>query len=114
MMKKQILVLLLLGVALTVNAQEETKTRVALLDLQSKNAPEGLAVAISDLLRVELIKAGAFGEHHFTEVRHGDAVTRVDRQFFQVRLQPGAVGRLEIGMKRFVHPPSYRFPWHRP
>ena len=60
MMKKQILVLLLLGVALTVNAQEETKTRVALLDLQSKNAPEGLAVAISDLLRVELIKAGAF------------------------------------------------------
>ena len=86
--------------------------------LVDKIEPAGISLQVVNLHpsrpRDLVIKAGAFGEHHFTEVRYGNAVTQVDRQFFQVRLRPGTVGRLEIGIKRFAHPPSYRFPWHRP
>ena len=50
------------------------------------------------------------GEHEFTAVRHQGQRTPVDNRTLRVRLRPGAAGRLEIDMKRFVHRPSYAFP----
>ena len=86
--------------------------------LVDKITPEGVCVQLANLhpsqSRDVILKAGAFGEHQFTEVRYGDETTRVERESFQVRLRPGAVGRLQIGMKRFVNRPSYAFPWHAP
>ena len=86
--------------------------------LVDKITPEGVSVHLVNLhpsrSREVILKAGAFGEHEFTEVRYGDETTRVERALFQVRLRPGAAGRLQIGMKRFVNRPSYAFPWHVP
>ena len=83
--------------------------------LVDKIDPGGISLQVVNLhpsqSRELVIKAGAFGEHHFTEVRHGAKVIQVDREWFQVSLRPGAGGRLEVGMRRFQHPPSYRFPW---
>ena len=84
--------------------------------LVDKISPEGVSVHLVNLhpsqSREVILRAGAFGEHEFTEVRHGDEITTVDREFFQVRLLPGAAGRLQITMNRFVNRPSYAFPWH--
>lgn len=78
--------------------------------------PDGVCVQLVNLhpneSREVILQAGAFGEHRFTEVRHKDATVPVNRRCFQVRLRTGTVGRLEIGMKRFVHPPRYRIPCH--
>jgi hypothetical protein len=83
--------------------------------LVDKITPEGVSVHLVNLhpsqSREVILKAGAFGEHEFTDVRQGDETTRVERAFFHVRLRPGAVGRLQIGMKRFVNRPSYAFPF---
>jgi len=35
----------------------------------------------------------------------------IDRKHLHVRLGPGAGGRLEIGLDRFVNAPTYAFPW---
>ena len=63
-----------------------------------------------------IIQAGAFGEHQFTRVRqvvhYPYQFQTIGRKILQVRLGPGAGGRLEIGLKRFVNPPTYAFPWH--
>lgn len=80
-----------------------------------------------------IVQAGAYGEHLFTTVKYPERVdedrpqpdefTRaaptlvertvaVNRKFFQVRLRPGCGLTLNIGTKRFVHRPSYAFPWH--
>jgi hypothetical protein len=84
--------------------------------LVERITPDGVCVHLVNLhpsqSRDVILKAGAFGEHQFTEVRQNDETIRVDREFFRVRLRPGAAGRLQIGMKRFVHRPSYAFPWH--
>jgi hypothetical protein len=80
-----------------------------------------------------IVQAGAYGEHLFTTVNYPERVdedrpqpdefTRADptlvertvavnRKFFQVRLRPGCGLTLNLGTKRFVHRPSYAFPWH--
>ena len=63
-----------------------------------------------------IVQGGAFGEHQVTRVRQ---IVHYPHQFhtvgakcFQVRLGPGAGGRLEIDLARFANPPSYAFPWH--
>ncbi|MFA6135445.1 MAG: hypothetical protein WC869_15645 [Phycisphaerae bacterium] len=61
-----------------------------------------------------LVQAGVFGEHQFTTVSRSGEDTppvAVNAQCFQVRLAPLGQVRLEIGMKRYAHQPSYRFPW---
>lgn len=63
--------------------------------------------------RSVIVQAGAFGEHEFTSVRYKNETVPICRKFFQVRLQAGAGTRLDIGMKRFARPPSYRFPWQK-
>ena len=39
-----------------------------------------------------IIQGGAFGEHQFTEVRHGAERFGVDGQCFRVSLRPGTGG----------------------
>ncbi len=84
----------------------------ALVDTLS---PNGLSVRLVNLHPSEsrrvILQAGAFGEHHFTKVQAEKATVEVNRKFFQVHLRPGAVGRIEIGLNRFVHQPTYAFPW---
>lgn len=78
--------------------------------------PDSVSVTLVNLHPSEerelLVQAGAFGEHRFTTVQSGAKATRVDHKLFRVRLLPGAVGKLDLGMKRFVNSPSYAFPWH--
>ena len=62
-----------------------------------------------------LIQAGSFGEHQFTEVRGGDGNgeeqrVRVGGKHLLVDLGPASSIELDLGMKRFVHRPSYDFP----
>jgi hypothetical protein len=76
---------------------------------------DGVSVQLVNLHPTEarevIVQAGAFGEHRFTSLRQqGDAST-VDGNRFHVRLRPGAQGRLDIGMVRYVQQPSYARPW---
>jgi hypothetical protein len=76
--------------------------------------PDGISLQLVNLhpseTRQVILRAGAFGEHEFTGVRHRDETTPVGDQFLLVRFQPGAGGRLDIEMKRFARRPSYAFP----
>jgi len=58
-----------------------------------------------------VLQAGAFGEHQFSRVSSGGQTTEVNGKWLRVRMEPGTVGRLEIGLKRFVNPPAYATPW---
>ncbi|NND34406.1 MAG: hypothetical protein HKN76_17610 [Saprospiraceae bacterium] len=66
--------------------------------------------------RVMIIQGGMFGEHQIKRVRqvidYPYQFYTIDKQFFQVKLGPGAVGQLELDLDRFVNLPSYKFPWH--
>jgi len=83
--------------------------------LVDKLTPDGVCVQLVNLdptqPRDVIVQAGAFGEHAFREVRHGQEKLSVDGPLFQVRLRPGATGRLEITMKRYAQTPLYEFPW---
>ena len=70
-----------------------------------------------------IVQAGAFGEHEFTEIRWDEPAdcglrdgkenaTPVHGRYIQVHLPPGMGINLDVGMKCFVHRPSYAFPWH--
>ena len=63
-----------------------------------------------------IVQAGAFGEHQFTKVRHGDGeegtTIPLDSKYLAVQLPPSTAIRLDVGMRRFVNDPSYAFPWH--
>jgi hypothetical protein len=37
----------------------------------------------------------------------------VDAPYFTIRLAPGAGDRIVLGMKRYVHQPTFAFPWDR-
>ncbi len=84
--------------------------------LVDKLAPDGVGIQLVNLSRHEtrnlIVQAGAFGEHTFTEVRHGGKVVPVDAKYFAVRLPPSTSIRVEAGMRRFANDPSYAFPWH--
>jgi len=79
-------------------------------------SPDGISLQLVNLHpsrpRRVIIRAGAFGEHRFTRVRQGGKERPVNRAYLEVRLGPGAAGRLEIGMKLYVNRPSYILPWH--
>ena len=63
-----------------------------------------------------VLQAGAFGEHHFTEIKYLNNDTQtalsVDGKYLQIDLPPSTSIRLLIGLKRFANDPSYDFPWH--
>ena len=79
--------------------------------LVDKVTPDEVSVQLVNLHPSEprevILQAGAFGEHEFTTAGHKQQTVQVGRNRIQVRLQPGAVGRLDLGMKRYVHAPSY-------
>ena len=67
--------------------------------------------------RQVLIQGGMFGEHQIERVRqvmhYPYQFYTIGKPHFQVELGPGAVGQLEIDLRRFQNVPSYRFPWHK-
>ena len=88
--------------------------------LVDRISAEGISLQLVNLhpslSRDVVVQAGAFGEHNVTTVRQvingPHQFHTVNGKCFQVRLSPGASGRLEINLKRFANPPSYAFPWH--
>lgn len=64
--------------------------------------------------REVLIQAGTFGEHEFTRVQtlEDDKTQDVSSRFVEVCLLPSAQTHLKLGMRRYVHTPTYHFPWH--
>jgi len=83
--------------------------------LVDRITPDGVSVELVNVNPTQprdvIVQAGAFGEHGFTTVRHGDQTLEVKGKHLLVRLRPAARGRLELGMMRYVHRPSYAFPW---
>ena len=88
--------------------------------LVERLTPRGIRLHLVNLnptrTRRVIVQGGMFAEHQILRVRQ---VVHYPYQFdnindrrFEVELVPGAVGRLEIDMKRFAHPPTYAFPWH--
>jgi len=79
--------------------------------LVDKVTPDGVSVQLVNLHPSEprdvILQAGAFGEHDFTTASHKHQTVQVGRNRVRVRLLPGAMGRLDLGMKRYVHAPSY-------
>jgi hypothetical protein len=83
---------------------------------------ESLTVELANLdplgPREVQLQAGAFGEHQFTRCRlsapastePGDW-TDVSHRHFRVHLEPSDVVRLEIGLQRYAHRPTYARPW---
>ena len=93
----------------------------ALIDqLEPENAGIQLFNLSTGEARDLIVQAGAFGEHHFTELRfekegRDGAETKVipmDSKHFSIQLPPGTGIRLEAGMRRFANRPTYAFPWH--
>jgi hypothetical protein len=88
----------------------------ALVDRVSEN---GISVQLVNLHPSEsrdlIIQGGAFGEHQISSVRqivqYPHQFDTINGRWFRVHLVPGAVGRLEIGLKRFTNQPSHAQPW---
>ena len=59
-----------------------------------------------------IVQAGAFAEHEFVELTCEDQSLPVESRYFAVQLPPAATIRLDVGMRRFAHRPTYAFPWH--
>jgi hypothetical protein len=63
-----------------------------------------------------VVQAGAFGEHAFTQVEPKDATDAtgqrvvINAKHLRVSLGPSAQARLELGILRLAHRPSYDFP----
>jgi hypothetical protein len=72
-----------------------------------------------------LLQAGSFGEHEFTGARIAGAGTEgaqmadagsggqridVSGKHLEINLGPAAQARLHLGLRRFAHRPSHRFP----
>jgi len=79
--------------------------------LVDKVTPDSVSVQLVNVHPSEprdvILQAGAFGEHEFTTAGHQHQTVQLGRNRIQVRLRPGAVGRLDLGMKRYVRSPSY-------
>ena len=59
-----------------------------------------------------IVQAGAFAEYEFVELTHEEQTVQVESKYFAVQLPPGTSIRLDVGMRRFAHRPTYAFPWH--
>ena len=75
-------------------------------------APSSVRVRLVNLDTIQerrvTVQAGAYGEHRFSDVRAGDASLHVGGDRFDVLLEPGAGGVLEIGMDLFANQPAFR------
>lgn len=61
--------------------------------------------------RQMIVQAGAFGEHAFTTAETNGEQTQVDGPCFRLKLAPMSRQRVRVGLKRYVHDPSYNRPW---
>ena len=59
-----------------------------------------------------IVQAGAFAEHQFVDLTYADKTVPVESKYFAVQLPPATSIRLDVGMRRFAHRPTYAFPWH--
>ena len=62
--------------------------------------------------REVIVQSGSYGEHQFESVAHRGQRQKIGDKHLRVMLDPGSVGTLEIGMRRFVASPTYATPWH--
>ena len=86
----------------------------ALVDRVTEDAVEVVLVNVHPSEpRDVILQAGMFGEHEFTHASYQGEPTEVNGKWLLVKLRKGAVGRLKLAMRRFVHQPTYAFPWHR-
>ena len=58
-----------------------------------------------------LVQGGAYGEHRLREAIIDGKTVSLDAPHFQVRLAPGAGGRLVLKMQRYVNQPTLRHPF---
>jgi len=79
----------------------DTRTVVTLVNL---NGTEG---------RTVVVQGGAYGEHQIIEVEWIGKKEPVNAAAFTVVLAPGAGARLSLTLRRYVNPPTVRFPWDR-
>ena len=81
--------------------------------------PEGVRLRLANLHASEsrdiLIQAGMFGEHNLTRIRQVEhypyQFDSINGRHVVVRLAPGAVCRLDVGLNRYANRPTYKFPW---
>lgn len=88
--------------------------------LVDRITPLGISLQVVNLHPTEsrewIIQGGAFGEHEITRIKqvinYPYQFHTVEDKCVQVRLAPGAAGRIELEMQRYANAPSYAFPWH--
>jgi hypothetical protein len=85
--------------------------------LVERLGPDSMTLRLVNTDQVEsrdvIVQAGAYAEHRFGRVQTDGQATDVDGSSFAVHLAPGAGATLEIGMERYVNPPTFAFPWDR-
>lgn len=90
-------------------------SRVAALVVELR--PESVAVQLvnTDPLteRRVVVQGGAYGEHELVEVEFAGKRQAIGKSFVEVRLAPGAGGRLAFRTRRFHAPPTLTLPWER-
>jgi hypothetical protein len=86
-------------VAALVNALTPDSTSITLVNL-NQSEPRSL-----------IVQGGGYGEHVCEQVAAEGRTIPVHRTSFQVRLAPGAGGRLTIAMKRYAATPALAQPW---
>jgi hypothetical protein len=63
--------------------------------------------------RTVIVQAGGYAEHQFESVAWNGRTERLDARDVTVRLAPGAGATLTLAMRRYVNPPTVKFPWSR-
>jgi hypothetical protein len=61
--------------------------------------------------RTVVIQAGGYAEHKFGSAALEGRSAAVNAPHVTVRLAPGAGGKITLQMRRYVNPPTLRFPW---
>ena len=83
--------------------------------LVEKIGPEGVELTLVNLSQTDrrtlIVQTGAYGEHRCLGVKVGDQSVTVGDSSFEVRLAPGAGGKLAITMKRYANQPTLRHPY---
>lgn len=84
----------------------------ALIERMSANETVVTLVNVNQLKpRTVTIQAGGYGEHQFTSVGWGNKQMPLQSSTLTVQLKPGCGVKLRLGTKRYVNPPTLRFPW---
>jgi hypothetical protein len=78
---------------------------------------ESLTVTLVNVSQVAsrevVVQAGGYAEHQFDSVEWNGQTIPLNARAFQVRLEPGAGGKLTLKLRRFVNQPTTVLPWER-